>query len=85
MPEIPTTTALSEADPRSTDDLWSRDPINGYTKQDLDELISQLRALAEKMEATPQGQRVRQPRATKPGNGLPQIISDGSTPEDYGI
>ena len=62
MPDLPISTALSEAKPDSLQDLFARDPTL-LTDADLDRIISEIREQRDRIEATPGG-KVRQARVT---------------------
>lgn len=82
--QIPISDALSEADPQSIQELFSRNPEN-FSDAQIDRVIALNRDLQSKMESAPGG-RVRQVRAKAPkisvGN---QVVNDGSSPSDYGM
>lgn len=69
MPEQQTPSPLSEADPKSLDELYNEDPL-ALTNDDLDRLVADLRLnrarwAKEEAEAASQG-RARRPKTYKP-------------------
>lgn len=74
---IPQSTALTEANPNSLAELFSRDP-EGYSSQDIDQVITEMRLMRAKWEAT-EGQ-VKPVKAKEPAK-----LQSQASAEDLGL